>query len=670
MAIIILLLVILCAIVVGRIYVKRQLKALQKERERKAKIAEGIFDSTTADSGSKRKKKKKRKWKWNWFNKSDKLEPYQGFENELLKRLPPIIERVLATRSECAAALQSLIAAERDFVTARHAQEAIALPARIDQADMHGWLIGARSALRNVRARGRDLRACELAFADAHREFLTAAETLEKTLSSIELYNLEDLSEDADRILEIARVANEECGKETIAVRPIDAPRHRPQPETAHAEAEELVNELEIASGNLIDALKAAHQKYLAAQAEFGALAASRNMPDLEEPDKPNEEEVKELLNRALDWANEVQAQEAAAACAVPPLRQAIVELDARLKAVTELVDRLSLWHQQKTEEAENEKKSEPFSVRQTGAGKPHLAGANHATDGEAADKSDADANAKHVNAGASEKETATPPSKEKTGAAFGNGGLFGAQLFGDDGASASKARRPSDGPAALLTDDEQCSLQTASLISNLVAKLSSSFTASAESWSSIKPLAYSNGTIEGADASATASLIAAMRKLGFAVAQRNAAKSKLDAHKSEAASTLVAAEPGLDCANAEAYIRAHQKWCSAKAKNAEDLKQRSDRQKQIEEHLDERNKQLIELVKATDSLVGEICSKAAPDRHRQLDAALKTASMLVKRYTPPPPEKKPSTPPPASTRASSSSSRQKKKRRYGGSYW
>jgi hypothetical protein len=156
-------------------------------------------------------------------------------------------------------------------------------------------------------------------------------------------------------------------------------------------------------------------------------------------------------------------------------------------------------------------------------------------------------------------------------------------------------------------------------------------------------------------DAALAASLKAAMRKLGFAVAQSRAAQTRLNSASEQEAPTLTHEQPSLDEGNVETYLRRHGQWLKAVAVLNQAQAARQERLRAIKEQQAERAEQVPQAALALAGLLNAINS--AHSMSRELAVTVRAARHICALYKPadqtpaapkpaPPPAKKKASPP------------------------
>jgi hypothetical protein len=94
------------------------------------------------------------------------------------------------------------------------------------------------------------------------------------------------------------------------------------------------------------------------------------------------------------------------------------------------------------------------------------------------------------------------------------------------------------------------------------------------------------------------------MRKLGFAVAQRNSAQHRLANEEAGEPEAVALDPPGLEEVNVEMFVRSHRRWCKDQAANAAAVDARSKRVESYGQQAVERESQVANAAAALADLL------------------------------------------------------------------
>lgn len=165
----------------------------------------------------------------------------------------------------------------------------------------------------------------------------------------------------------------------------------------------------------------------------------------------------------------------------------------------------------------------------------------------------------------------------------------------------------------------------------------------------------------EGIDGKGVTNLQAQLRKLGFAVAQRDAAAAKLKQIEEAKVEPPYQVEPKLGdetLESTEHLVRAVRQWKSETTRVQTQNAQRNERLQEQRQQLSERQRQLQEALAAIAKLVQDLTAAGSPVPAEPQYRFVRVANTLRAWLEPPAP------PAPAATQSSSSSSRDKKKKK------
>lgn len=190
----------------------------------------------------------------------------------------------------------------------------------------------------------------------------------------------------------------------------------------------------------------------------------------------------------------------------------------------------------------------------------------------------------------------------------------------------------PPNHPAMRLTGEQAARHHTARRLLEVAAHLHESTRKPlATRLATLTPLPAYTSVATEAEQVAMVAVRSAMRKLGFALAQRRALASKIDAAKRESG-IVTSDEPTLDSVNAEAFVRSHRAWCASLKRKQEDIDDRKQRLEAYNVQMAERNEQVKQTVLAIRTLpaMASLAKADATPMPVELHTLLLAASKLA----------------------------------------
>ena len=647
MGAIVIVIIIVAAFVLGHFYIRNQRKAMLAERALKLKVAEGGREQKPA--------KKKRKRKKRWFNSSNKHELPGFLVQDIYNDVPVMTEALLQARHAVNDGYSACSQASAQRASAAGRLDAVTLPPR-GSINIERWLQHVLSIALDAQKALRAEREAQVAYTVAIVKHGDASGDLSGFLHGLDKFDLEELDDDAVRILEIARTAVNEC--KYLHERPelVDV---KPQPEIANAEFDVLLAQLFERGGTLATAgieLVRVLAGVREAVQNSDALAKDPELPELE---KPNDGEVAGWMTTAMDWATCRQHAEQAVIQVLPTLTDVIASTTAAQSQVRDLLSLIDGLENRLIEEAKAKREAElrstawswrrSFDDKEEAGEKKPLFGKESAAAAEQSEEQQ------------SQPEASLPRRRRRQTAAV----PFN---WGDDAAfNFRRGRRQKEDWApkkewpALLSDEQLCRKRAIQQVVAVVEAALLPAQASLESFSKRTVTRLSEECTED-EKRLDAQLRATMRKLGFAVAQHASAKSKLTAACEESSPGNQAVAANLDEANVDAYIRAHRSWVDGASKAQAAAQQREERIAQLSQQVAEREQQLGECLSALAEMIPSQPAGQADDAlGAALAVTLASARLLVRAHKASPPATTAQAP---SSRSSAEDRKKKNKRR------
>lgn len=624
----IILVVVLAAFLLGHFYVKRQRNNFRIAREKKLKLAEGRFDSAATPAPRARKRKF-----WLAWRKPSKPPLPPEMEEQLLKVVPRQTERLLQARHSAIEESSALAKAESHFRSV--GVDCIIFPARPEKADMHAWLssviatcLEAKRAKRAISAKDRDCREAN----HAHRR---AVNWLYAWLQELDKHDLSALGTQAEDNLELVRLAYGESNQ--MLPQKAQAGGLPEEPVAANAEAEALLEQLQAAVAEMLSGLPQLSTSFAAARAAAQKMNLAREDPKLTGPQKPNEQETQALITALMNWATEQQEQEEALRSKWPVAEAALTQVASLLKKGQQLLLQLQQLPAKLEEEKKTSSRLEQERLRATlqsasavdlaasgqeqSTEKPKASGtANSGKSGAAvASATDANASRSWFSLSKWSKTTQSHDNAEPVRPRPW-------EQYESDDYGRSVWGQFQNQPAAFLTDLQEARQEAAAIALSRVSTLVNALSAESQTWSG-RQIVSSEGENAPSDQAVLHELNSAMRKMAFAIAQRNAIQAKLKAAREEGNRITIPEQASLLEPDVETFVRAQRKWSDRTARSQAEEKERAERCSALQQQYEERQKQMSE---SKESLSQLLQSLPALDKRSSVPPPLFTAILAA----------------------------------------
>lgn len=619
MGIIYIIVTIMVAVLIGYLFIRSARKKLAAERARKVKQAEGVFEPEENDAKAKRKKKKKR----GWLHMSSLPELPETLEADIQGWLPKGVDEYLKAKQAFLQSVAAVVQAEKQFSEASRHTEYTQLPKSGSVSSSFVETFTQHQL--KVMGLARSVTATRLEREKADRARAKALSKVTSFFTELAKYDTTLLDEEDERILEIARIAtNEDTG--SYNHNSVELPSHiylDAEPKAPNAEAQALIEQLTEALAELVSACGDAHSADSNCNDANNNHRKASNHPKLTEPQKPVEDEVGAWVMEATAWAAALQLAHEELEQTLQPLWDSVGALEAKLERVRQLCKQLN-------DLIENSRRTQSERERDT-----RLSWAATPFDAEDKKVGVGDTRAA-VGTGTNPvvlfpegKVTETPTDHGK---AKDDSGVDTLGAFRNRSLNSWQQRRdsaPRYEPVNFLTDAQQ-SVRMAAI--SLIAK-ATAVVEPLKKWPTPTQL-FETGEVSEADNALIASIRAAVRKLGYAIAQRNAAQAKLTNAEAEAVPDAESQDSTMEETNAEAFIRNHRRHRNETERRGQLSKERNERVGAVRTQLNERMEQVTLAITAINQ-----CTSTIPvDRTifpKSLDAMLKVVPMVCQSTTP-----------------------------------
>jgi hypothetical protein len=640
MGAIVIVIIIVAAFILGHFYIRKQRKVMLEERANKLKVAEGGREQKPAKKNKKRKKR--------WFKSSNKWDLPDFLLQDIQTDVPVMTEALLQARHTVNTTYAAAAQASSQLASANGRLEAVVLPPR-GSINIERWLQHVLEVALDARRALRAERDAQIAYTAAIFKHGDAVGDLSGFLAGLDKFDLEELDDDSLRILEIARTAANEC--KYSPTRP-ELSIVKPEPETSNAEFDALLEKLFERCADLATSGIELSRAYAAAKEAFRnseALAADPELPELE---KPNDAEVSGWATAAIDWATCLHESQIAAQGTLPSFAEALALAKTNHALVREVLTRFdeldSRLEEEEKARREAELRSSSWSWRRSFDSKEESPAAGSAQAGEA------------TTALPVQKSPLAPSARRRRAAAM-------PMNWGDDGEFTFRRGRrqkeewaPPKTQPARVTDLQLCRYQVGLKVAGLVEALLKPGESAWDSYSK-RPITQVAKVASTEDLRLSTQLRAAIRKLGFAVAQHASAASKLKAAREDGHPSNEAPSPSLDDASVDAYIRAHRLWVDGGYKTEAAVLQRNERISQMEQQVSERQQQVSDGVSALLEMIPS--EEETVVVSADLAVNLAVAQLLARKHKVNAPAAAP-LPAPAAASSSSQDRKKKNKRR------
>ena len=577
MGLIVLVVIFLLLVAAAAWYIPKARRRIREERERRLKVAQGIFDEE--DEGKRKRKRKKRRF--SWLSTAIELPP--RLKHELANNVPDMINLVLAENHATTKAGEELAERITQFEVARdRLQKTTDLSQAVESADnLDAWL--ARCIELTSQTRQATKACCEKhdQMREHNRKLTDALDRLKVWLNLLnpprDKYDFDELSPELKRILELARVVEKEIDPHLTE---FDNLPER-LPEVAEVEDDELeasVAEAYAKAHAMVASLVVVSIDRALTKEADSSLDKIRKDNDLIEPEKPVEDDVSAFMNDALEWAESLQDSELAFSGALD-----------KLGASADIIAR-----------------DIPFA---------ELAANGLATLVEAKDKAKEEERFRSRRFGSLD---------ERPGDEFRPRRRIRARPIREE-------RKPVVS-ATVLTESQACRKDLIEKLIQDALSYQKSVLEAYGRWDRRRCPELTDTEISNAEKQKASELTSLIRKLGFAIAQLRNVRAKLEEASAKSFDTPAPAD--LDADDAERFIQQHQRWRKDSDRLAKDKETHSNRVEDLKAQQSERFKQLIEAAKTLERVVSEHLSSedAFPCSH-QLDVARRASSMAAQQF-------------------------------------
>ncbi|HEY9777914.1 MAG TPA: hypothetical protein V6C81_29400 [Planktothrix sp.] len=585
-------------ILVGLFLHGRERRKMKAERELKLKLAEGGI----APPPAKKRKKKRR-----WLKKNTQKTPLSDSSTaEYLEKVPPFLEKVLAAfhaRTDAEAARVQAVVHRQEC----HSEQsgAAAVPARPERVrSFNIWLKTAVNSIKDSFNADRQLALREDELDERGHDLKEMKRSLEDWLRGLAVYDQSEMHPELERLVSIAEALCKECTERDFQGTDCD---RSPEPQEVDPELQTHVDGIVDSMQRLFAALAEMSIARNESSTVYTAFAEAAKPRDLVEPQKPSDQEVQPFINSTFEWVQEVQTGAAAWHTTVPSLDETIA---ASTSAVADLRRQMEALKNAVTQK--REKRKQESMQRWSWPTQP-------SQPAPAADARPTDT----ASTAEAEKSAAKPE---------------GPQLRPWWEIPAKAATAVSKQPTAFLTDEQEATEELAKRFASRAESMISEVRAFTVTRNS-----ETGRNCEGApsqeEAGTIKALRAAMRTLGFAIAQRNVAKAKLDAFKEEPVRAVESSLPSLEEANVELFIRGHKRHTDESARAEKAGTERRERYAALQEQFNERHRQVVEAANALATLLHTL-NTAIRNRETlptEVDAVRRASELLTDLYVPPP---------------------------------
>ncbi len=238
--------------------------------------------------------------------------------------------------------------------------------------------------------------------------------------------------------------------------------------------------------------------------------------------------------------------------------------------------------------------------------------------------------------------------------------GLFGQRMAG----IAQTARHANDvaldGGRYQATSQLKAANTAVTSLHNLAASAASALSSNAAQVVEVAgPNSGDSATVDGA---AIDAIKAAMRKVGFAVAQSRAAQDRLKAARGQEIAAPTQQEPPVDEGSAENYLRRHGQWVKANQQQSAAKQAKGEREAALLEQEKQRQEQVPQSILALDGLLAK--TKIGQDCCRALVVHVTAARLIGNKHRPKDKQASSQQSPSSSSSAKKAEEKKKKKKR------
>lgn len=619
---------VLVAGLISWLFIRTQRKKLAAERAQKVKVAEGIFEEDAEDTDDTKRKKKKKRKKRPWLHFSQLPELPEWLEEDIIKQLPELVDEYLKAKRATRDAITAVVKADRAYKEAVWHTGYTQLP-KIG-SDNQSFVGTFTHHQLTVLTLARAAKAARLALEEALRAKSRASSKVADFQKELSKYDCIHIDEDAEKILELVRhVYSFNDGVDGYRG-DVELPKQlNDEPTAPNAEAQALVEQLSQAVVELINAYSDAAQAEALAASAKDEHAKATQPPTLTVPQKPVEQEVGAWMQSAQQWADNVHHAQEGLEATLTPLWDAISVCEQRAQNVINLIEKLNSMIDgaaQAQRESERQHRlgwsATPFDADSPAA--EVITDGTATTTTEPADAESATEVKQPLDAGfrrtliwGDAESTEGKPDQQKE-AAFRSGARNrgGWRNRRDD--------FPKFKPVNFLTDSQEAVRQAAIQLKD---KVLNPFLEAVKKWPKPAQL-FLEGELSEADGELLSASRAAVRKLGYAIAQRNAAQVKLTNAQAEQLPDVESSESTLEEPNVETFIRTHRRHRNDVQRRDQLSSERSGRVSAVSNQLNERKGHVTQAVAA----INEISTAITKDRKvypKSLDAMVKVGHIV-----------------------------------------
>lgn len=629
---------VLVAGLISWLFIRTQRKKLAAERAQKVKVAEGIFEDAE-DADTKRKKKKRKKRPLLHFSQLPELPEW--LEEDIIKQLPKLVDEYLKAKRAAFDAITAVAKAEKAYKDAVWHSGFTKLP-KIG-SDNQSFVGTFTHQQLNVLTLARAAKAARLAMEDALRAKSHASSKIADFQKELSKYDCILIDEDAERILDIVRhVYSFNDGVDGYRG-DVELPKAlNEEPTAPNAEAQALVEQLSQAVVDLINAYSDTAQAEALAASARDEHSKATQPPTLTVPQKPVEQEVGAWMQSAQQWADSVHHAQEGLEATLTPLWDAISVCEQRAADVLNLLAKLNSMIDgaaQAQREGERQHRlgwsATPFDVdspkvTDTPTDKDAADGTVTADGGEVKEESKPatadspmDVQRRHDAGfrrtliwGDAESSEGKPDQQKEAAFRSGARNRGGWRNRRDD--------FPAFKPVNFLTDAQESVRQAAIQLKD---KVLNPFLETVKKWPKPAQL-FLEGELSETDGELLSASRAAVRKLGYAIAQRNAAQVKLVNAQAEQLPDVDSSESTLEEPNVETFIRAHRRHRNDVQRREQLSTERSGRVSAVSNQLNERKGHVTQAVAS----INEVSTAITKDRKvypKSLDAMVKVGHIV-----------------------------------------
>ena len=580
-------------------YIPKARRQFKEERERRLKVAQGIYDDEEPDDKKKKKKKKKRR---KWF--STAIELPRHLEKQLANVVPKMVDVMLKEYHATRQAAEEVEAQNQKYQKASEDYSSVAsLSAALKSADnLDAWLAKCVELLRLSRQEARICRKKYDEYKRRNRKLSRAIEELNRWFSLLYpqkiKYDLDDLEPELERNLQLAAVAKTEINIVTDTFQGLPE-RLADAAEESDAELEESVRRAFDGISEVVAALisvKTDKQAVLDAIERYNKIDRDK---DLDEPERPLEDDVAAFMEDALEWAQSLQEAEIDVSDKVAKLAETSAQAATLLEGANDALASIEP-KAARNDEADDEDEAEPDFELLSKAG----------------------LRVAKVQIHDEEEQTAKGPVFNPQSGTF------------EERTQRRRSRRFADRtpvtPKLVLTEDQECR----KLVVKMALDAGKDLLASKdlERWQNRDCAELTETGTTAAEKHKSEELASLIRKIGFAIGQLRNVRSKLEETKAVTFEALIKAD--LDAADTERFIQQHGRWLKDSSRQERDKEAHTKRKGSLQTQQSERLTQLKEAAATLRRVLGEhLASKDAFPCSPELDIARRASAIASEQF-------------------------------------